>query len=164
MSPFMARSISVRGRGAFPVTGVNRMAMLQCGNLRKCEGFRMPAPRRWCHAHRGPAYENLQGRKPRIGSVRWRDERAARYGDLSTADRVCGRVRLARWRGSLASRRLGDRVSRDTAGSSGIDWRARSGVDAVLPQASSWPVRSQRNGRAVLRRRGSGVVVMRCRS
>ena len=37
-----------------------------------CEGFRMPAPWRRCDTLRGPAYENLQGRKPRL-----RGDRAA---------------------------------------------------------------------------------------
>ena len=44
---------------------------------RFCEGFRMPAHYGRSRALGGPAYENLQGRKPRVGSV-WRcRERAA---------------------------------------------------------------------------------------
>jgi hypothetical protein len=35
----------------------------------------------------GPASANLQGRKPREGIHGWCGER---YGDLSTADEVCG--------------------------------------------------------------------------
>src|SRR6202043_3044192 len=36
-------------------------------NVCFCEGFRMPAARKRCRALRRPAYENLQGRKPREG-------------------------------------------------------------------------------------------------
>jgi hypothetical protein len=45
----------------------------------------MPAPHRQRHVLRGPAYENLQGRKPRVGhSGRAASGRMLSYGDLST--------------------------------------------------------------------------------
>ena len=40
-------------------------------------------------AHTGPAYANLQGRKPREGIRGWY---GVRYGDLSTADRQLARL------------------------------------------------------------------------
>ena len=67
---------------------------------RLCEGFRMPADHGSCHAHREPASENLQGRKPRVGSVSWCRERAAALrgfehggsGVRVVATRMIGRV------------------------------------------------------------------------
>ncbi len=46
-----------------------------------------------CRAHRRPASENLQGRKPREGIRGWR---GVGYGDLSAADEVCDCGRGAR--------------------------------------------------------------------
>src|SRR6266508_1643165 len=52
-------------------------------NVGCCEGFRMPAAHGRCRALRRPAYENLQGKKPRERSRQ--SCRALDYGDLIAA-------------------------------------------------------------------------------
>ena len=54
-------------------------------NVRLCEGFRMTAPSRRFHLHRGPSSESLQGRNPRGVEVRrcralWRFDRGVASG------------------------------------------------------------------------------------
>src|SRR5216683_8182406 len=65
-------------------------------DFRFCEGFRMPGAHERCHVHRRPAYENLQGRKPRE-ALRWGC--GVRYGDLSAAGEACdrGQADRVRW-------------------------------------------------------------------
>src|SRR5215467_15107832 len=72
----------------------------------------MPAPHRWCYAHRGPAYENLQGGKPRwVGAGRtralWGFERGRASasvdgGDLANLTAALGRLHDRQVGGLLA--------------------------------------------------------------
>src|SRR5215216_4572105 len=69
MGPVLAQSVSVGGCGGFPVIEVLRTRFARCEPFSVCEGFRMPAADERSRALRRPAYENLQGRKPRWGNV-----------------------------------------------------------------------------------------------
>jgi hypothetical protein len=119
-----------------------------------CEGLRMPAPRRWRGAHGGPAYANLQGRKPREGARGWR---GVGYGDLSAADELGERSRGApasRW---TVKRLLDER----RVASNSVSCRTICDDRQMSGRALPWPVERQRVRRSDLRECDA---VMRCRA
>src|SRR5882672_8120982 len=76
----------------------------------------------------------------------WASRRLGRYGDLSRVEGQQQR-RLRRFK-RLAG--TGDAHASGVAGSTGEDWRGRTGVDAMSLRAPSWLVEHRRAGGLVI--------------
>ena len=143
------------------VTAVPTSGMWQDAKVCFCEGFRMPARARRFDGAPGPAFESLQGRKPRGG---WRSLRpGAGYGDLARRPDSRGRpetgLDVARLgvmsrRKGLPGLSRGRARSPSPAGGPSRGAGARAGRWRVHGPAKPWP--------EILR--GTGSVVMTCRS
>jgi hypothetical protein len=68
-SPTPQRALAVSGRPTECRLMAEADITSKKGGFSFCEGFRMPAAPERSRALRRPAYENLQGRKPRFGHV-----------------------------------------------------------------------------------------------
>lgn len=156
---------SPRGALKKPAVASRPPPTLRRPHVRSCEGFRMPAPWRRRHIHRGAGVRKPPGQETAGGvGVAMPRARRGRYGDLIGVDRAaeCKRRNRLRPLGRLAGG--GGLCLGCLAGSVSEDRRSRTGVKATSLRAPSWPVRHQRMKRAAFRCRGSGVDVMRCRS
>lgn len=111
---FQRRSDHCGAEGARRFVGTS--ALWQSTNVRKCEGFRMPAHAGGFGRGSGPASESLQGRKPRPRAVRYGDfaarpggrDRARRGSAARCSDQDARKLRLCcTWEGSgIAARSI----------------------------------------------------------
>ena len=132
-------------------------------DVRCCEGFRMPAAHGPCRAHRRPAYENLQGRKPRDGDAE-RCRGHAAYGDLRVGRDGMSLQRSGRRTWLTACDCDGGGRRGDRRGDTGMVECVRRREAMITSRGASWPVESRRQIRASVERRERATGVMRCRS